>query len=203
LELGELLRFFGMRGNTIASFTLLLSVMGSLYGQDCVDLENAPSERLVSFLERIVPNDQNSKCVTFAIKALGDRQFKPAVGVLTRLLDFRRPPSEEERAGVVTLHTFYPATTALEQIGRSSLPLVLKAIKSSSTSAKARENAVDVWMEIYKYNRPEGVASLKRAATEASESSAKERMDWALSYALRWCGPGDMPKCKRAAGMDN
>jgi len=168
------------------------------YGKDCQDLHEAAPDALLTFLRRTHPNAQNADCITFAIRALGDQRYEPAVDVLAGLLDFRRPATELERT-TVTLHTFYPASIALEQIGQSCLPQLLKVITDESFSAVARENAINVWMEIFKYKRAEGVASLKRAAKGISDPSARQKLDWALNYALKWCGPGDLPKCKEAA----
>jgi hypothetical protein len=56
----------------------------------------------------------------------------------------------------------FPAEEALEQIGKKALLEVLRAIEADSTSAIARENALSVWMEAYKYERPKGVRTTER-----------------------------------------
>jgi hypothetical protein len=112
-------------------------VIPVLWAQDCKELQKATPSRLLDFLDKVKPNKQNGECVTFAIKKLGEQHYKPATSILTKFLDFRRPPTDEEKAGVIAFRTFYPATTALEQIGKESQPSILKAIESGSTSLKA------------------------------------------------------------------
>jgi hypothetical protein len=179
---------------------LILLSTARVEAQECPPLSRAASDELVSYLDGAVPNQENAECITFAIKMLEKRRYEPAIPVLTKLLDFRRPRTAEEKAGVITLHTFYPATSALEEIGKASLPSVLAAIKADTTSEKARENAVSVWMELHKYDEsPEGVALLKREADETDDAAIKQRLTWAVSKALTWCNPPDKEKCKTAA----
>jgi hypothetical protein len=165
--------------------------------QQCAPLSKYTSDELVSYLDGIVPNQENVDCITFAIKMLEKQRYEPAIPVLTKLLDFRRRRTAEEEGN---LHTLFPATSALEEIGKASLPSVLAAIKAERTSERARENAVSVWMELYKYDEsPEGVALLKREADETNDAAVKQHLTWAVSKALTLCNPPDEEKCKTAA----
>jgi hypothetical protein len=85
----------------------------------------------------------------------------------------------------------------LEEIGKPALPAVLEIIKSSS-SAKARENALIVWMEIYKYEPPKGVAVLQHEAVATDDPAVKLNLQWALSKAPIWCMT-DRAGCEAAA----
>jgi len=176
---------------------LFLLAAVSLPAQECNRLRHASSGELVSCLDGTVSNPENAACITFAIQTLGEEHYEPAIPVLTKLLDFRRPRTPEE-SGVITMHSFYPAMIALEEIGRASLPSLLRAIKGE-LSVKARENAVSAWMEIHKYESPKGVALLKREANEANDVTVKQRLLWAVSKALHWCDPSDEAQCKKAA----
>ena len=71
--------------------------------------------------------------------------------------------------------------------------------EADSTSVRARENAVFVWMEIYKYERSEGVALLKQEEDKVSDAATRARLRWAISKALTWCNPPDVEACKTAA----
>jgi hypothetical protein len=166
--------------------------------QECVPLSKAASDELVSYLDAIVPNQENVDCITFAIKMLEKQRFEPAIPVLTRLLDFRRRRTADEE-GVITMHTFYPAVNALEEIGKASLPSILAAIKANTTSEKTRENAVSVWMELHNDESSEAIALLKREADETNGAIVKRRLTWAISKALPWCSPLDKKKCEIAA----
>src|SRR5690242_16483837 len=69
--------------------------------QECNALRSSAADALVSYLDRIVPNDENAQCIAFAIKGLSARRYEPAIPILVRLLDFRRPPNAHEKAHVV------------------------------------------------------------------------------------------------------
>ena len=87
----------------------------------------------------------------------------------------------------MTVDEVYPAANALEEIGRASLPSVLGAIKLSSTSVKARENAVAVWMYFHRDDAPQGITLLRREADVAPDEATKERILWSVKKALIWC----------------
>lgn len=81
----------------------------------------------------------------------------------------------------------YPAAEALEQIGKQTEAKVLHAMVGDSVSAVARENAVAVWMEIYKYERPKGVALLKQAEHKLDTEAAKQKLKVAVETAIKYC----------------
>ena len=88
---------------------------------------------------------------------------------------------------------------ALAMIGAKALPAVLQTIEANSTPIKARQNAVFVWMEIYKYERPKGVALLKQELDRAPEVAVRQQLQWALAKAVDWCNPSDENSCLKAA----
>jgi hypothetical protein len=171
------------------------------YDSLCPRLGNASASELLDFLDGVNANKENAWCITLAIHNLGTRRYEPAIGVLIRLLDFRRPRTPKEEAGFSDLSSafVFPAEGALEEIGKMALPEILRAIEADSTSATARENAVSVWMEAYKYERPRGIALLKHEETQANNNSAKERLSRAVQRALTKCGPAEETACKEAA----
>jgi len=63
----------------------------------------------------------------------------------------------------------------------------------------ARENAVAVWMEIHKYERPKGVALLKQEENRTNRDAVKQRLKLAIQKALEWCGPPEDAACVQAA----
>ena len=172
----------------------------------CEVFKNASSPDLVQNLNGIVPDDKNAECVTFAIRKLGKERYEPAVTALVKLLDFRRPPTREEKMGFYErppiVEETFPAAEALESIGKPALPEVLRAIEVASTSTIALENAIAVWMEAYKYERPKGVAFLKQEVTKANNDAIKQRLRGAVQKALRYCGSPEEEEgaaCRQAA----
>jgi hypothetical protein len=172
-------------------------------GQDYNSLRGATPQELVSNLNKVVPDPSNAECVTWAINRLANQRYEPAVSALTRLLDFRRPPIGREKEGLYLhaqgLWEIYPAVNALALIGEAVLPTMLDVIKNDSRSATKRENAVFVWMQVYRNDAPLGVALLKRESDRADEAAVKQRLNWAISQALNWCNPSDEIQCRTAA----
>jgi len=139
------------------------------------------------------------------MRELGDRRYEPAVRVLAGLLSFQRPQTEEEKQGIYrrmqSVWEIYPAAAALDSIGRKALPAVLEVIEARSASPTARENALAVWMGIYRHDdrQPKGVAALREEETKAKDNVTRERLRWAVEKALTWCNPPEQAACKDAA----
>jgi hypothetical protein len=93
----------------------------------------------------------------------------------------------------------YPAAGALASMGEKALPAVLRVIESESTSAKACENAVFVWMEIYKYEHSRGITTLRHELDQTRERGLKQQLQWAVAKALDWCNPDEQDSCQKAA----
>src|SRR5947209_15058505 len=115
-----------------------LSVLGTVNvaALDCNGLQNAASSELVSYLRKNIPNQGNAECVAFAINKIGEQRYEPAVPVLTKFLEFRRPPNARQKQRRFVLEhdgkSIYPAANALEQIGRNALPGVAEEIGRAS-----------------------------------------------------------------------
>ncbi len=184
---------------------LALGQVHEKYEDWCYGLQNASSPDLLEFLNAVVPDEWNARCITWAIHKLGKEHHEPAIPRLVKLLDFRLPltPKEEMRQG--TSQAPFPAEEALAQIGKKALPEVLLAIEADSTSAIARENALSVWMEIYRESdeQPKGVSLLKQEETHASDSAIKQKLRWAVQKALTYCNPPEKSACQEAARTGN
>lgn len=196
-----------------ASLALYLASVPSVLGQThdrfegwCDSLQNAAAPDLVQFLKGVVPDEQNSRCVTWAIHKLGDERYEPAIPTLIRLLDFRRPKTEAEKKGfylrLQVIPEVFPAADALEEIGIEAEPEILRTLEAEATSTIARANAVDVWMEFYKYQRPKGIEVLKQEKIKAEDEAVKKRLGSAIDKALAYCTPADAAACRHAAADD-
>src|SRR6267154_3462058 len=95
-----------LRGIKIVAVTLILCLalpilaLGQLHEKHegwCDGLQNANSPELVQFLNAVVPDEWNARCVTWAIHKLGKERHERAIPALVKLLDFRIPqtPGEE------------------------------------------------------------------------------------------------------------
>ncbi len=201
-----------MRGIKIVAVTLILCLavpflaLGQLHEKHegwCDGLQNANSPELVQFLNAVVPDEWNARCVTWAIHKLGKERHERAIPALVKLLDFRIPQTPGEEVFRSLSEETFPAEEALERIGKEALPEVLRAIEADSTSAIARENALSVWMEIYRESdeQPKGVGLLKLEETRTKDGAVKPRLSWALQKALTHCNPPEKSACEQAARM--
>ncbi len=177
-------------------------------GSECQAFENASPSDLTQFLNAVLPDKNNEDCVAFAIRKVGAERYEPAIPSLVKLLDFRRPLTPKEKAGFYDhpqgVSGRFPAVLALEMIGKNVLPEVLRAMKAESTTAIVRENALFVWMENYRHERPMGVALLRQEETNATDDATKQRLRSVISQAVdKWCGPKDHAECKAAAEADH
>ena len=186
-------------------FACVFAALGQENGADsaCEVFKNASPPDLVQYLNGVVPDDKNSDCVTLAIRKLGKERYEPAITALVKLLDFRRPRTQDEKKGIFerpqSIDEVFPAALALELIGKNALPELLLAIEAPSTSATAFQNAVAVWMEAHKYERPKGVALLKQEETKANSETTKQKLRFAVQKALTYCGQPDETACRQAA----
>jgi len=116
-------------------------------------------------------------------------------------LDFRIPRTPVEEIFHGLSEETFPAEAALELIGKKVLPEVLRAIEADSTSAIARENALSVWMQIYRESdeQPKGVSLLKQEENRVSDSAIKQKLRWAVQKALTYCNPPEKAACQEAA----
>lgn len=203
-----------LRGIKIIAVTLILCLavpflaLGQVhekYEGWCYGLQNASSTDLLEFLNAVVPDEWNARCITWAIHKLGKDHHEPAIPALVKLLDFRLPLTPMEEVFQGTSQAPFPAEEALEQIGKKVLPEVLRAIEADSTSAIARENALSVWMEIYRESdeQPKAVGLLKLEETRTKDSASKQRLSWALQKALTHCNPPEKSACEQAARTGN
>jgi hypothetical protein len=173
------------------------------YDSLCPRLSNASASDLLDFLNGVSANKESAWCITLAIHNLGTRSYEPAIPVLVKLLDFRRPQTPREKAGFGDFSSgrVFPAQDALEEIGKPALHEILRAIEVDSTPATARENAVEVWMEIHKYDEhPKAIALLHQELINAKDDATKSRLQLAIQKALAWCNsPEETASCAEAA----
>lgn len=178
----------------------LIALDAPSFGDGCEQLENLSVSDVRAFLESAVSANSSAGCVEFAIKRLGEARYEPAISVLVKFLGFRRQPTELEKNGTyIRAREWYPAVVALEEIGKPALSALLESIKVDNKSTVVRDNAVAVWMQIYKYDTPHGIARLKHEADKANDPTTKENLKSAVSKALSWCNPVDEALCNAAA----
>ena len=199
-----------MRGTKVLSVTLKFCFAFAFraFGQAhekfegwCNSLQDARSPDLVRFLNTVFPDEMNARCVTWAIHKLGKEHHEPAIPALVRLLDFRTRRTHVEEIFHGLSEELFPAEVALELIGKKALPEVLRAIEANSTSPIARENALSVWMVVYRGSdeQPKGIRLLREEETKANDEEVKQKLRWAVQKALTYCNPPEQAACRDAA----
>ena len=189
--------------NTAALLTLLI-LSGTLRvaALECDRIRDASPGGLVLYLGKTVPDQENAECVVFAINRLGEQRYERAIPILAKLLDFPWPPNARQKQKLFVIEhdggSIYPAATALQKIGKKSLPSVLEVMKSRSASRTAQEVAISVWMGIYKSEVPKGVALLKQESDRTKDPATRQRLGWAAYKAIGWCGLSDKAQCQAA-----
>ncbi len=85
------------RLNPVVLAILFLTSGISFAAEKCDLLENAPPDRLVSYLDGMVRGTVRGRemveCIVFAIKKLSNQRYEPGIPAVTRFLDFHWPLS--------------------------------------------------------------------------------------------------------------
>jgi hypothetical protein len=184
------------------AITFAILLVSSLHAatQECNTLQSRSPGNMASYLSDTTDRRQNTSCIAFAIKTLGEQRYEPAIPILTKFLDFRWPVGAHQKQMRLVLErdklTIYPAADALEKMGQASLPAILAAMQKKSTSRAAMEVAVSVWMTIHKDNAPLGVSLLKQEADNATDPFSKHQLEWATFLAATgWCDRSEQVQC--------
>src|SRR5579872_4502368 len=174
-----------------SAFTLAL--MDS--ARACDALKNIDTADLIRFLakDKSKAISTNPNCVTYAIMRLGDAKTIEAAPVIADYLDYKRPftPEEEESIRLhfsMPLREFYPAVTALFQIGKPALPALSNAICKPNISSLALDKAVFTTMLIFREDPTAGIRFLKSNAQASTDPVISARINQAAETAIRWCG---------------
>ncbi len=120
--------------------------------------------------------------VVEAIQQLGRIKAAAAVDDLANLLTFARTwPWERPGGPIDEIHTVtpagrYPAVGALMEIGRASLPALIRVIGTHEPSSLETQNAMQVVTYLFRSGRDAGVDYLKETAAMAPSPEAAQRL---------------------------
>jgi hypothetical protein len=150
---------------------------------------------MVSFLN-VEARTADPECITTVIGRLGNSRDVSAVPVLIRLLDFQRPLTQRERAGITIMRGHFPAVSALFSIGLPAVPVLVKSIRLGELNPTSKKNAVEAVATIFRENPDQAVALLMKAARESTIPAEKENLESsAHEAAAHFCGVRWREKC--------
>jgi len=144
-------------GNKMKILILLVSSLypmwvGIARGQECPVSAASTKDQLIGFIEQQRnQKDTDFRCVTAAFVFLGHQPN--ALKILAGYLDYRRPPTEDEKRGIRSDHVvratdWYPAIEPLVEMGKTATPELFRAIRENENDT-VRANAAYALNRIY------------------------------------------------------
>ena len=185
----------------LALLVLRTFVPAQVHPQTCTALGSGAESRLIAYLTKARQNEPDKDCVVLAIRGLGNKKSLRATELLINYLDYKRPLTNEEQAGVwirtPSRGELYPAVTSLFSIGTGAIPSLLQAIANSERSSVKSDNAIYTLMLIH---REDPVAAVKALGSSAATNTGiqAERLSGAAEDAAKLCLDDLRPKCMDA-----
>ena len=184
-------------------FVLVCLFVISTQALDCNEVvSQKKSDDLISFLKTRA-QQMDAECVSRAITTLGDLRAASGADALASFLDFERPQSERERAGVADPHDKFPAVPALVSIGLPAVPTLMRKLQGGEMTKVARQNAIRSIVLIHSEDPSRAIETLKRAATETRTQEESLRMESSARDAIRFCSKSWRDRCEAALTASN
>lgn len=173
--------------------TLMVVMKGSATPQQNADTDGE-IVRLLQIIRDERLRTENPDKVAQAIVALGELRATDAVEDLIKVITFKRtfPQERGNPEGVVNdIHLItregrFPAIGALFEIGKPSLPSLVRLIANHDPKSLESENALVTVRSIFRDEPQAGVQYLKDAGEKSSSSLSRQRL---LIAAERAKGP--------------
>ena len=186
----------------LVTMVLITTAAAAAAEPRCQSLAGSDAKKLMQFLKDAQTASSDPQCVEYALRSLGDAKVLEAIPVLAAYLDFERPETEMEKLGMGgalgTIANDYPAVSALRQMGRAALPVLVQVAGSATSSTQAHKNGIYTIMKIF--NRgASGIQFLTHSAAIAKSTDAKNRLFAAASEAVTWCTAEEKQACESAA----
>lgn len=156
-----------------------------------VRAEHRQSAEVKVLLEAVRDKQLRQKApekVAEAINRLGELREVEAIDDLVELLDFKSPTDDLSIMMQPTHYSLgYPAVPALFRIGKPAVPALVRALAANPIENQVAKNARLTLMSIFRDDLLEGAAQLEKAASEASTTQARRRLE-AIASDLRKLG---------------
>jgi hypothetical protein len=147
-------------------------------------------ERLLQILRKDENKEKSPQLIVETIQKLGSIGDERAIPELVRYLDYERKiesaqsqdqnlkidPVETTHWDYLPLSGRYPAIGALFQIGKSSLPELVKVIENEKTKSQKSQNALETVQLIFRDDLSEGIKYLENAMNSSAAQEGKQRL---------------------------
>ena len=184
-----------------ALFLLGTFIPGKANLKTCTELDSGTESQMIAYLTQARQSGGNKQCIVSAIRRLSNKKSVGSVEVLTDFLDYKRPLTTEEQAGVwirtKSPEELCPAVSALFSMGKEAVPGILRAITNTQPSTVKWDNAVYALMLIHRDDPIAGVGVLSSSAA-ASTGVEAGRLSLAASDAAKLCSEDLRGRCMEA-----
>jgi len=138
------------------------------------------------------------ECIRSAIEVLRHYQYRPAIDVLFKYLDFTPTPPGVPASADASQPTAreYPAADALYTFGKTMLPRVKGVIRNDEETALARFNAARIYFALV--HSPEPIRFIIQAAKETTDPQATTKLVQFAEDAVPHCSEEQRAECKHA-----
>jgi hypothetical protein len=147
----------------------------------------------------------NSACIINSIRIIREKNYRLAIPILVKYLDFRVPDTPGVRRTV--RHTqgptngLYPATDALAWLGETAVPALKSAISNNDLGAIGRSNAAKA-LFLVAADQAQVVSLTMKAAQASQDPDATDVLKKVANEMVRYCKAEEQQRCKDAVDGD-
>lgn len=142
----------------------------------------------------------SSACLIKAIRNIREYDYKPAIPVLTKYLDFRMPPPFAPFDPLTRQPTggLYPAADVLARFGEAAVPALKAAVNNDDLNKIERINGAEALFSAGA-NKPQAIRSTAKAAQSSQDSDVAGALRKLANDMARNCRPEETKQCQDAA----
>lgn len=145
-------------------------------------------QNLIAILKDKDAKIKTPELIYKVMEQLGRLKAQEAIPELIDCLDYKRRYEWEapEESGIVNeIHTItpagrYPAVSALFQIGKPALPLLIKVMETEESNSVRSQNALYTIQIIFREDITEAIEYLKKSMSKSTAQNAKIRLQTAI-----------------------
>lgn len=181
------------------AFTTTLSAQCSRWNPQT---DSPPTQQLVEFLADKDVLTKDPDCAAVALQLLGHQHAQDHISEIVKFLTFRRKFYWEGTGfnmRPVAEIDHYPAATALFEIGKPALPMLLSVVAEGPPDSLKFRNAVNTIMLIHREQFPAGMRFLRRAAVRETDTMRSTNLNAAVAMADSFCDKESRDACIAAA----